>query len=416
MKITPVVLIAIWLSLFTTGKSFSCTILYWEKEGIILAGNNEDWKDPLTKMWIYPPGAGKHGWIKFGFGSGFPQGGMNDRGLFWDATAGPHMEMPYSESNKTLYDGVLMQKVIEESADVAEAEAILQAYYSQDQYRAQYLIGDALGSSMISEGDSIIKKQVDYQVLTNFYQSDPDLGGYPCWRYNTATELLGGYDKVTAYNVGTILASTHQEGKYPTQYSNIYDLQAKRIYLFYYHNYEEFLVINLQAEMEKGEQSHDIPSIFSQVDLLSPGHGDTITGNHANISWMGLPGCEYRIIYDTDPDLSDPESVEAPYGSGSQKNNALLAIILPLFVLVPLLRKRRIRTGMVLFLMAVTVTGIHCENDEDPGENQSAVEQSAALKNLESNTTYYWRIEATNSKSGYFSTETIIQSFRTSSH
>ena len=68
-------------------QGVACTIFYVSRDGVILAGNNEDWEDPSTKMWFFPPAGNKHGWIKFGFGSGFPQGGMNDQGLFWDATA-----------------------------------------------------------------------------------------------------------------------------------------------------------------------------------------------------------------------------------------------------------------------------------------------------------------------------------------
>ena len=173
-------------SLFTSIQSYSCTIFYVVEDHKIFAGNNEDWKDPYTKMWFYPPGDNKHGWVKFGFGSGFPQGGMNDQGLFWDGTAGPYLAMPLSEEGKENYSGPLMQKVIEECANIEEVKKIFTQYYCEDQYKAQYLIGDSLGNSIIVEGDNIISIQDNHQVLTNFYQSNPGLGAYPCWRYETA--------------------------------------------------------------------------------------------------------------------------------------------------------------------------------------------------------------------------------------
>ncbi|MCK4746106.1 MAG: fibronectin type III domain-containing protein [Bacteroidales bacterium] len=407
------VLVCILLSLILTEKSFSCTILYYAKDEIILAGNNEDWKDPATKMWIYPPETGKHGWIKFGFGSGFPQGGMNDQGVFWDATAGPHMDMPYSESNKTLYSGALMQKVIEESSNIGEAAAILQAFYCQDQYKAQYLIGDALGYSIISEGDSIIQNHQSYQVLTNFYQSNPDLGGYPCWRYDKAMELLKDCDKLTPYFIGSVLASTHQEGKYPTQYSNIYDLQNRTIYLFFYHNYDEFLFIDLQKEMEKGYKSYDIPSIFSKIELLVPDNGDIIAGHSVTISWNGLPDSDYRIIYSTNPDMSDSMSVEAHHMARYQTNYSTSLHIIPLIIFTLLILLKRNRAGLILVILSVALMSIHCENEESPEDNENTVEHTAILTDLESNTTYYWKIEAKNSNSDHFTTETTIQSFMT---
>ena len=56
---------------------------YIEKEGIIFAGNDEDWKDNAPMMFFHPSPVGrKNGWIKFGWASGLPQGGMNEKGLF----------------------------------------------------------------------------------------------------------------------------------------------------------------------------------------------------------------------------------------------------------------------------------------------------------------------------------------------
>jgi len=242
-----------------------CTVLCFARDGLVLGGNNEDWEDPFTRMWIYPPSGNRHGWIKFGFAGGFPQGGMNDQGVFWDATAGPYREMPWSEAHKTLHGGVLMQKVIEECSSVKDAIWIFSNYYSKDQYRAQYLVGDALGFSIVSDGDSIVAREGDYQILTNFHLSDPDLGGYPCPRYQKAEELCASCDTLTYHFMGTVLASTHQEGRYPTRYSNIYDLVNRRVILFYYHNYEEYLVIDLVSELEKGERYYDIPALFSRV-------------------------------------------------------------------------------------------------------------------------------------------------------
>jgi len=138
----------------------SCTILHAAEGDVVLGASNEDWEDPLTRLWIIPGLNGDHGWIKFGFAGGFPQAGMNDEGLFWDATGSPFLAMPMSEANKSFFDGPLMVKVMEEAGSVEEAREIFGSYYCEDQYRAQYLVGDALGASMIVEGDSILTKAV----------------------------------------------------------------------------------------------------------------------------------------------------------------------------------------------------------------------------------------------------------------
>jgi len=55
--------------------------------------------------------------------------------------------------------------------------------------QAQLMFGDANGDSIIFEGEKILKKEKYYQIVTNFYQSNPEIGGYPCPRYKRATEM-----------------------------------------------------------------------------------------------------------------------------------------------------------------------------------------------------------------------------------
>ncbi len=275
MKFTVISLLTI-LSLFASVKLHSCTIFYVVNDNQVFAGNNEDWKDPYSKMWFYPAQENKYGWVKFGWGSGFPQGGMNDQGLFWDASACAFLDMPDSEANKQKYNGPLMQKVIEECATVEEALEIFAEYYCEDQYRGQYLIGDSTGKSVIVEGDNIILIQDDFQVLTNFYHSHPEMGGYPCWRYETAVDILSEADSLSAYFIGSVLDATHQEGQYPTQYSNIYDLKKCQFYLFHFHNYEEFISIDLGSELNNGYNTCDIQDLFSRTALLNPIDGEKI--------------------------------------------------------------------------------------------------------------------------------------------
>jgi hypothetical protein len=80
-------------------------------------------------------------------------------------------------------------------------EIKIENYYCDDQYKAQYLIGDATGASMIVEGDSIIMKNGDYQVATNFYHSEPvmvamphsfTLNGTICCSFIYGIILMGG--------------------------------------------------------------------------------------------------------------------------------------------------------------------------------------------------------------------------------
>ena len=400
-------------------NSYSCTIFYTANNGIILAGNNEDWSDPDTHMWFYPASETTHGWVKFGFGSGFPQGGMNDHGLFWDATAGPYLAMPYSEENKTLYDGPLMQKVIEESANIAETLEIFNQYYCQDQYKAQYLLGDSSGTSMIVEGDNVILNENGFQVLTNFYQSHPDLGGYPCWRYETAVDHLENCDSITTWLAGTILSATHQDGNYPTQYSNIYDLKEGIIHLFYYHNYDEFLVINLQDELEKGYKSYTISNIFSEVTLLSPANDEEINGSSATLKWKGLPDSQYEILLSKTPDFTETLIFCDNHFEDQLILNTTATIFFPAILLFSIFLL--IKRGKIWYLLPACICFcllVNCDKEEDSTNKKtdSTIEFSETFDGLEQDTTYYWKIKSSSGHTDNFQTETITRSFKTLSN
>ena len=412
MKIKLVFSVLISIVLFSM-KSNSCTIFYVTDGNIIYAGNNEDWKDNYTKMWFYPSEDNKYGWIKFGFGSGFPQGGMNEQGLFWDGTSNSYLAMPISEANKEKYPGPLMQKIIEECATIQEVREIFEEYYCEDQYRAQYLVGDSAYNSIIVEGDNIISMQGNYLLLTNFYHSNPDLGGYPCWRYDTADEMISNNNNLTSYFIGSVLEATHQDGNYPTQYSNIYDLRNCQIYLFHFHNYEEFIKIDLKEELNKGYRSFDIPDLFSKVRLLSPANDENIASSSVTFSWEGLPGNSYEVIYSTDAGFTENNSKCLTYISSDPTNNSsFIYSLFGLLFIIPWIKRKKLIFPSVMILFAVLFIP-QCKKNDIPTQEVQVVEMSETVSNLLPGTTYYWKIKAHNKTQDDFYSETLTRYFNT---
>lgn len=408
-----VILLVLLSVLLTSIQVYACTIFYVVQDNKIFAGSNEDWIDPYSKMWFYPPENNKHGWIKFGWGSGFPQGGMNDQGLFWDASSGAYLAMPLSEENKEKYPGPLMQKVIEECANIEEALEIFATYYCEDQYKAQYLVGDSLGNSIIVEGDNYIPKEGNHQVLTNFYHSNPDLGGYPCWRHETAVNMLSDNYELTSFFIGSILAATHQEGKYPTQYSTIYDLKNNQIYLFHYHNYEEFIKIDLVNELKKGYRSFNIPGLFSQMKLLTPADGEEIDSTSVTLTWEGIPGNTYEVIYSTDPEFKETSSKYLTNTFHRLTNRSGLFYYLPvLLLMIPLIKRKRIIFSTMTILFVVLLSP-QCKKSETPIPEEQVVVMTETISNLSPNTTYYWKIKAQSKNQDDFSSQTLTRYFST---
>lgn len=251
------------LMIFFSGSiAFGCTFFKLSKPGLTLVGNNEDWKNPNTRVRFVPPGETGYGAVYFGFDDGFPQGGMNDQGLAFDYMATPPLEVKNS-LNKQRYRGDLLQKIMRECADVAEALAVLEQYNLQFFRKFQLMLVDRKGESAIVEGDITHRDKGKFQVCTNFYLSQLKKGeDPPCARYKIASKmLLEG--EVTVDTCRKVLAAVHQEGDWGgTQYSNIYDTKNKLVYLYHFHNFENVVVIDMQQEFKKGEHSRELPKLF----------------------------------------------------------------------------------------------------------------------------------------------------------
>ena len=393
---------------------FACTIFYAARNNMVLSGNNEDCSDPNTIMTFYPSEAGKQGWVKFSFGSGFPQGGMNDCGLFWDAASTPYLAMPYCEENKEKYNGVLMQKIIEECSTTQEAVAVFEEYYCDDLYNAQYLIGDSTGTSIIVEGDEIFGSTEDFQIMTNFIQSQYEQGSSPCWRYDTVEEMLQNGDDISPVLFGWILSATLQQGSYPTQYSNIYDNKNCIIYLFYYHNYEEYITIDLHQELEKGFKSYHIPSLFSKIEMIYPDFGAIVNSPAVTFRWEGKENSTYELYCSTDLDFTDCEPIiigSFDFLKSTPKNlNWLISGIL-ITGFLGILRKRILFILLTVFIVILIL--LSCSQKSTSPSGDDIIEFSQTVENLEPDTTYYWKLIAHSDEESDFNSETVVYPFYT---
>jgi len=253
---------------FPIGLDFSqrCTIIYASDGKIALAGNNEDWSRPYANIWFLPAEKGKFGRVYFGFNVvQFPQGGMNDKGLFFDGATAENVVVP-CDSSKLPYTGSLILKAMEECSTVEEVLKLYDRYDVSGPWNGHYLIGDRFGNSAIIEPQTIIRKKGQYQIVTNFFQSKTKPENSTCERYHIASELFAKSENISVDLFQRILNAVHWEdysgSMTATIYSNICDLKKGEIYIYYFHNFEDVVKINLKEELKKGERFHSISSLF----------------------------------------------------------------------------------------------------------------------------------------------------------
>ena len=152
------------------GPAFGCLVFCISDGKHVLAGNNEDYIDPDTRMWFVPGELGKHGRVYFGFANGFPQGGLNDAGLFFDGLALDSQTVVPSPE-EPVHPGNLADLAMAECTRVEEVIALFEGHDRTSLTRAQLIFGDRSGDGAIIEGNAVIRKEGAYLLATNFRQS-----------------------------------------------------------------------------------------------------------------------------------------------------------------------------------------------------------------------------------------------------
>jgi len=250
---------------------YACTAFMMSDGESVLVGNNEDYKIPYTRVWFVPAENEQYGRVYFGYDNWSPQGGMNDQGLFFDFFATKKLEIKLSKE-KPKFPGPMIDKMLADCATVEEVLDMFGQYNLEWMSKGQMFIVDKSGDAAIIEGDDVIRKSGSYQVVTNFRLSqiaeDQRPCRWPAWscsRYKKAEKMLAGSNTAAVAHFRDILKATYRDNVIArTLYSNIYDLKKGLVYLYYLHNFDNQVVIDLSEELKKGHHYYDLPSLFGK--------------------------------------------------------------------------------------------------------------------------------------------------------
>lgn len=238
----------------------ACTVFLCARGGVVLAGNNEDWADHDTRIAFHPADDRSFGRVYFGFADGYPQGGLNDRGLFFDGLAleGTAEARPGREP----FAGLLTDEAMRRCSTVAEVVELFERYDFPALARAQLLFGDAKGDAAILERGAIVRKRGGHQVATNFRQSVTPPADARCPRHAKASALLEACGEPTVAAMRGVLDAVDQE---ITVYSNVYDLVARDVYVYLERDFAGGVRFQLEAELKKGRRTLELASFVREL-------------------------------------------------------------------------------------------------------------------------------------------------------
>jgi hypothetical protein len=264
----------IWIVMFLSNPlMYACTGFMMSDGENVLIGNNEDSKIPYTRVWFIPAENGWFGRVYFGYDNWSPQGGMNDQGLFFDYFSVPKLKIKQSRE-KPRFPGPFTDTIMAKCATVDDVLEMLSKYHIEWNPKIQMFVVDKTGDSAIIEGETVVRKNDNYQVVTNFRisripedQRPCEAPAWSCSRYKKAERMLLDSNTPTVAHFREILQATHRSSYNligTTQYSNIYDLTNGVVYVYFLHDFDNEIIFHLSQELKKGHHYYDLPPLFGK--------------------------------------------------------------------------------------------------------------------------------------------------------
>lgn len=232
--------------------ALSCTVVIaWQGDRVIV-GNNEDWFDTNAKYWYEPARKNEsYGSVFFGFKKDgkFAQGGMNEKGLFFDGLYIDKVKLKKeTRFGKKAAPTHVFKKMLHEAATVEEALEYLSHFFIPFIKSAQMVIADQHGDYAVINVNGVTRRKLpkeQYVVISNFPAENITPGAEQLPEYHTACELLESNQPYSVDLITQVLDVTHQQGEVKSVYSNVFDLTSLKIYNYYLYDYGHSHVIDL---------------------------------------------------------------------------------------------------------------------------------------------------------------------------
>ncbi|MEX0274464.1 MAG: tetratricopeptide repeat protein [Flavobacteriaceae bacterium] len=267
-KKTPVVLLTILFATFSM-ESNACSMYKLTKNGKTLVGNNEDWYSPNGQFWFEIGDKDTFGVMYMGFLDNFAQGAINEAGLMFDGFWEPYLEVRNTKGKLEIPIGDALKNVMQTMVTVEEVRSYLQTINLSSLVDGQIVLVDRSGTYLIVEGDEMFIGDEDEKTFSNFYYS----------QVASVDEVrLDYYQKGRSYIKATDMESTlgycseamehfAQSGLAPTQYSTVYDLNTLTIRVYLFHDFSNFIELDLRDEMKKGNHRTMIADLFPKESI-----------------------------------------------------------------------------------------------------------------------------------------------------
>lgn len=280
-----------------------CTVFTISKGEQVFFGGNDDYINPDSYYWVDPGDDQNYGAIWIGQPDNVQQG-VNEHGLAYDANGLPRVDVNQHSERIPVSGGYTIYPIhiLHECATVEEVITWVNTHrwhsYMHDQMQFADATGDAVIISAGTDGELVFTRKPlgdGFLVSTNFNVANPANGfGYPCWRYDRVQELLGQLvnqgDQLTARDATNVLDSVHMGGGTSwTIESLVADLPNGLVYLYYFHQFDRPVLLNVKEEIASQRSPGPLSELFpDDVQQEAARRYQLIQEKAKRCRWVGM--------------------------------------------------------------------------------------------------------------------------------
>lgn len=249
-------------------SSDACSMYKITKDGKTIVGNNEDWISPNSQLWYATGKKGEYGVMNVGMLNNFAQGAMNEAGLVFDGFANPYLEVKNVEGKANIPIGEVVKKAMHSFDNVRDVKKYFSTINLSSLASGQLVFVDKTGEYLIVEGDELIVGNESERTFSNFYYSQIEsIEAVDLPNVQNGIAFLKKSSPETSFEYcGSVMKALSNPDDF-TQYSTIYDLDKLTIRIYLYHDYTQFVEIDLREEIKKGNHNVMIAELFPENSL-----------------------------------------------------------------------------------------------------------------------------------------------------
>lgn len=241
----------------------ACSMYKVTENGKTIVGNNEDWISPNSQFWYTPGEEQGYGVMYMGLLNNFAQGAINEAGLMFDGFANPYLEVTNVEGKVNTPIGEAVQHAMHSFSNVREVKKYFATINLSFLVTGQLVFVDKTGEYLIIEGDELIIGDDTEKAFSNFYYSQIDnIEQVELKNVQNGLQFLKNTTAVGSVDYCSSVMESISNPDELTQYSTIYDLEQLTIRVYLFHDYSQFVEIDLKEELAKGSHRSMIADLF----------------------------------------------------------------------------------------------------------------------------------------------------------